>query len=226
MISPNYKYLPGQHNVSLFFLTTPQPQQHQIRASSATHATAQDNATHWARPESNLCPQGCQSDSFLLSHDGNSQHNISSITKLCWSKAGCALMIHILSTLWFGWYWRMLCLIILNEYKWIFTFRNYFLKELKSLWVLEGCILLSLPCAFCLFNVRNKWSQLHYHKIMYTRSVLHIFQHNSEYILSKVAIQYLLVCLILSPQTQVFNELEFYLIFNCHAIPSMMSFLS
>ena len=50
---------------------TPQPQQHQIQATSATYTTTHSNIgslTHWVRPGI----QPVSSDSFLLSHDGNS----------------------------------------------------------------------------------------------------------------------------------------------------------
>ena len=56
---------------------TPQPQQHQIQATSATYTTAQGNTrslTEWGQG-SNLDPHGYQSDLFSLSHNGNSRNS-------------------------------------------------------------------------------------------------------------------------------------------------------
>ena len=52
---------------------TPQPQPRRIRATSATFTAAHNNVgslTHWARL--GIEPRGSQSDSFPLSHNGNS----------------------------------------------------------------------------------------------------------------------------------------------------------
>ena len=54
---------------------TPQPQQRQIWAMSATYTTAQGNAgslAHWARPEIQSTTSWFLVDSFPLHHNGNS----------------------------------------------------------------------------------------------------------------------------------------------------------
>ena len=63
---------PGQGlNWSCGHWPTPQPQPHQIWAVSATYTSAHGKPTEWGQG-SNLRPHGCWSDSFLLSHKGNS----------------------------------------------------------------------------------------------------------------------------------------------------------
>ena len=67
---------PGQgSNQSYSCRPTPEPQQGQIQAVSATYTTAHGNArflTHERGLEWNLQPHGSQSDSFLLPQNGNS----------------------------------------------------------------------------------------------------------------------------------------------------------
>ena len=68
------KFLGQGSNQSCNCQPTPQPQQHGIQATFVTYTTAHGNArslTHWRGQGSNLHRHGCQSDSFLLSHDGN-----------------------------------------------------------------------------------------------------------------------------------------------------------
>ena len=90
------KFLGWRVKQSCSYQPTPQPQQHGIRATSATYASGCGNAgslTHWARPE--VEPSSSRTLCWVLNPPSHNRHSLSVafclISKYCFLYLGCPL---------------------------------------------------------------------------------------------------------------------------------------